>query len=104
MRCASPLNVHRTSLVVVRPTRAAGSGGASSKSFFPITECGITHWTDCEVRPICGARWEGKREAGAINLEVAMKTHFIAIGAMLLFAALAFGMDVGVTALLLMHS
>ena len=48
--------------------------------------------------------WEGKREAGAINLEVAMKTHFIAIGAMLLFAALAFGMDVGVTALLLMHS
>jgi len=33
-----------------------------------------------------------------------MKTHVIALGAMLLFAALAFGMDVGVTALLLMHS
>jgi len=33
-----------------------------------------------------------------------MKTQFIALSAVVLFAALAFGMDVGMTALLLMHS
>jgi hypothetical protein len=35
---------------------------------------------------------------------MAMKNHFIALGAVLLFAALAFGMDVGMTALFLWHS
>jgi hypothetical protein len=33
-----------------------------------------------------------------------MKTHFIALGAVLLLAGLAFGIEMGVTALLLMHS
>ena len=33
-----------------------------------------------------------------------MKKHFIALSAVLLYAALAFGMDVGITALFLLHS
>jgi hypothetical protein len=33
-----------------------------------------------------------------------MKNHFIALSAVLLFAALVFGMDVGITALFLLHS
>jgi hypothetical protein len=36
-----------------------------AQSFFPITDNGITRWTDCKVRPIWGVQWESKREARA---------------------------------------
>ena len=33
-----------------------------------------------------------------------MKTHFIALGGLILFAVLAFAADVGMTAMFLLHS
>jgi hypothetical protein len=36
-----------------------------AQSFFPMTDNGITRWTDCKVRPIWGMQWESKREARA---------------------------------------
>ena len=78
---------------------------ADSPSFFPITDCGINHWTDWAEPPISNVQREDAHRFNSDQTpgDAPMKS-FIVLGTVLLSAALLFGMEVGITALVLNFS
>ena len=79
---------------------------ADSPSFFPITDCGIYHWTDWAEPPISNLQREDAHRFNSDQTpgDGPMKTHFIVLGTVLLSTALLFGIEVGITALVLNFS